>query len=113
MDNNILDLCTKYDEYIGLSGCDSLAEITEVRKKIYDCVKECIPIPQSLYDTYNKLSLFYRMDKQNDLIKSKEMFRALRLGKTVYYYTKNPKDTNFIQVIKDTCIHLGIWKISQ
>lgn len=110
--DNIEQLCIKYDDYIDLDTFSGKTKIAEYKKQIIDNIEKNKPISKQLIDLYNKSSLSYLMDKRTNestYQNKTELLRALSAGKTLRYYKKYGKsDTDFAELMRGLIKILGI-----
>ncbi len=103
MDERIINLCRKWDEFIGFNNCEDIS-FDELKAKITTCVAKKEIIDTNVIDHWNKKIILTKDKSFNGDLSF--MYNAIRYGKTESFYTKMYGKfdcSQFENLIQDFC----------
>ncbi len=106
LDEHILELCRKWDEFIGFNIQETVT-IDDIKNDIITNLNNSIPIRKDLVDKWNR-KIILAKEKKNYNEDLNIIYYAIKYGKTEYFYRKfhDKPDINISQfenLIKDCC----------
>jgi hypothetical protein len=102
-----IDLCIKYDNLMDVEKTKDYINYGGIKDEVKKSLDNDVPLEPKLVVKYNmsvvvkRIINNFKQNKEKMNKYTKKQYNALRKGKTLHYYMKNPSDIEFIKAIED------------